>query len=108
MFQQGERVILYLDRQKEQAHQNNKVIDWGRRRALQGRHSCIAQGASPGLIDKTHLLSPKGAALLVDQDKCSRYSAAPAELLFFASMFTQGSISGFALITPWALQECRA
>ena len=30
------------------------------------------------------------------------------ELLFFVSMFTQGSISGFALITPWALQECRA
>jgi len=34
---------------KQQAHQNSKVIDWGgRRRALQGRHSCIAQGASPG------------------------------------------------------------
>ena len=24
------------------------------------------------------------------------------------SVFTQGFISGFALITPWALQECRA
>ncbi len=23
-------------------------------------------------------------------------------------MFTQGFISGFALISPWALQECRA
>ena len=35
-------------------------------------------------------------------------SAAPTELLFFVSVFTQGFISGFALITPWALQECRA
>ena len=34
------------------------------RRAPTGRYSCIAQGASPGLIVGTHLLSPKGAALL--------------------------------------------
>ena len=34
-----------------------------RQRALQGRYSCIAQGASPGLIIETYLLSPKGAAL---------------------------------------------
>ena len=33
------------------------------RRAPRGRYSCIAQGASPGLIIGTHLLSPKGAAL---------------------------------------------
>ena len=33
------------------------------RRAPTGRYSCIAQGASPGLIIGTHLLSPKGAAL---------------------------------------------
>ena len=30
------------------------------------------------------------------------------ELIFFFSMCTQGSISGFALISPWALQEYRA
>ncbi len=35
-------------------------------------------------------------------------SAAPTELNLLLSVFTQGSISGFALITPWALQECRA
>ena len=35
-------------------------------------------------------------------------SAAPTELLFFVYVFTQGFISGFALIPPWALQECRA
>ena len=33
------------------------------RRAPTGRYSCIAQGASPGLIIGTHLLSPKGAVL---------------------------------------------
>ena len=35
-------------------------------------------------------------------------SAAPTELDLLLSVFTQGFISGFALITPWALQECRA
>ena len=35
-------------------------------------------------------------------------SAAPTELNPLLSVFTQGSISGFALITPWALQEYRA
>ena len=34
-----------------------------RRRALQGRYPFIAQGASPGLIIETYLLSPVGAAL---------------------------------------------
>ena len=28
--------------------------------------------------------------------------------LYPSSVFTQGYISGFALISPWALQECRA
>ena len=40
--------------------------------------------------------------------KCLRCSAAPTELLFFLSVCTQGFISGFALISPWAMQECRA
>ena len=34
-------------------------------------------------------------------------SAAPTELNPLLSVFTQGCISGFALIPPWALQECR-
>ena len=52
-----------------------------RRRALQGRYSRIAQGASPGLIIGTHLLSPIGAAQ--PQSKCFNarvVSAAPLEL----------------------------
>ena len=40
-----------------------ELIGRRRRRALQGRYSFIAQGASPGLIIETYLLSPKGAAL---------------------------------------------
>ena len=35
-------------------------------------------------------------------------SAAPKGALNFMSLFTQGFISGFALITPWAMKECRA
>ena len=34
-------------------------------------------------------------------------SAAPTELNSLLPMFTQGFISGFALIPPWAMQECR-
>ena len=34
-------------------------------------------------------------------------SAAPTELNPLLSVCTQGSISGFALIPPWAMQECR-
>ena len=35
-------------------------------------------------------------------------SAAPTELNSLLSVCTQGFISGFALIPPWAMQECRA
>ena len=35
-------------------------------------------------------------------------SAAPSELNPLLSACTQGCISGFALIPPWAMQECRA
>ena len=35
-------------------------------------------------------------------------SAAPSELNLLLSVCTQGCISGFALIPPWAMQECRA
>ena len=35
-------------------------------------------------------------------------SAAPTELNPLLSVCTQGFISGFALIPPWAMQKCRA
>ena len=34
-------------------------------------------------------------------------SAAPAELILLLSVCTQSFLSGFALIPPWAMQECR-
>ena len=43
------------------------------RRAPTGRYSCKAQGASPGLIIETHLLSPVGAALSCANIGCGRY-----------------------------------
>ena len=42
------------------------------------------------------------------QDKCTSCCAAPAELILLLDVCTQGFISGFALITPWALQEWHA
>ena len=77
-------------------------------RALQGRYSCIAQGASPGLGIDIHFLSPVGAALPRRKTNARVVSAAPTELILFLSVNTQGFISGFALIPPWAMQECRA
>jgi len=59
------------------------------------------------LIIDTHLLSPVGAALL--RRKANARVVVPLlRSSYFLSMFTQGFISGFALIPPWAMQECRA
>ena len=54
-------------------------------------------------------MSPVGAAQAHSKYPNTRaVSAAPTELILLLSVDTQGFISGFALITPWALQECRA
>ena len=37
----------------------------------------------------------------------AKVSVAPTELNLLLSVYPQGSISGFALISPWAMQECR-
>ena len=59
------------------------------------------------LIIDTHLLSPVGAALL--RRKANARAVVPLlRSSYFLSMFTQGFISGFALIPPWAMKECRA
>ena len=66
-------------------------------------------GRKPWVIIVTHLLSPKGAALF-----CLRQMLALLVPLLvgaqsaFAYACTQGFISGFALIPPWAMQEYRA
>ena len=79
------------------------------RRAPTGWYSCIAQGASPGFVVWYIYWAPKGRhnpkasvpipALLVPLLRSS---------FFIWSVCPQGFISGFALIPPWALQECRA
>ena len=57
-------------------------IDWSIvAKSPLGRYSCIAQGASPGLIIVTHLLSLKGAALPRRKANARAVSAAPTELL---------------------------
>ena len=79
------------------------------RRAPTGRYSCTAQGASPGLGIDTHFLSPVGAAQA--QCKCPTILALLVpllkELILLLSVDTQGFISGFALIPPWALKKYR-
>ena len=59
------------------------------------------------LIIDTYFLSPLGAAL--PRRKANARAVVPLlRSSYFLSMFTQGFISGFALIPPWAMQECRA
>ena len=96
-------------------------MDWGlvseTEIALQGRHSCIAQGASPGLDIDTHFLSPVGAAQpqrmqshepQLNKPNARAKSAAPTELLFFCPCLPRVLFVPLALSLPWALQECRA
>ncbi len=79
------------------------------RRAPTGRYSCIAQGLRPGLIIGTYLLSPFRGGTPLSQTNARAESAAPHRSSYYLLfVFTQGFISGFALIAPWALQECRA
>ena len=59
------------------------------------------------LIIDTHFLSPVGTAL--PRRKANARVVVPLlRSSYFLSMFTQGSISGFALIPPWAMKRCRA
>ena len=55
--------LPYVEPESKRIKITKELIEGRRRRALQGRYSFIAQGASPGLIIETYLLSPKGAAL---------------------------------------------
>ena len=110
-------ICVYLLKRVCRIHFIAVVIEEPRR----GRYSCIAQGASPGLIIGIHLLSPfrGGTSARVLGVVVMLYciyplghlrawvSAAPTELNPLLSAFPQGFISGFALISPWALQECR-
>ena len=59
------------------------------------------------LIIDTHFLSPVGTAL--PRRKANARVVVPLlRSSYFLSMFTQGFISGFALVPPWALKKYRA
>ena len=59
------------------------------------------------LVIDAHLLSPVGAAL--PRRKANARVVVPLlRSSYFLFMFTQGFISGFALISPWAMKRCRA
>ena len=53
-------------------------------------------------------MSPKGAALSKRKTNACVIVPLLKELILLLSVDTQGFISGFALIAPWAMQECRA
>ena len=53
-------------------------------------------------------MSPKGAALLTAEINTRAVVPLLRSSFFFLYLCTQGSISGFALISPWALKKCRA
>ena len=66
-------------------------------------------GRKPWVFVIVYLLSPfrGGTTERINSDELAE-SAAPSELNLLLSVCTQGFISGFALIPPWAMQECRA
>ena len=85
-------------------------IDWGIvAKSPLGRYSCIAQGASPGLIIGTHLLSPKGAAF--PRRKTNARVIVPLLIgAHFICCLCLPRVSYRAKpdMKPWALQGCRA
>ena len=66
-------------------------------------------GRKPWVICYRIFIEPQrgGTTERINSDKLAE-SAAPSELNLLLSVCTQGFISGFALIPPWAMQECRA
>ena len=65
-------------------------------------------GRKPWVSCHRYILSPKGAALSQVETNALAVSAAPTELILLLSVCTQGFISGFALISPWAMNKWRA
>ena len=53
-------------------------------------------------------IEPPTGAALTKANACVVVPLLVGAHLTFSSVCTQGFISGFALIPPWALQECRA
>ena len=68
-------------------------------------------GRKPWVIIVNTFIEPQRGGTTLSKTNTCAVCAAPTELNLLLSVFTQGCISGLALITPWALQEyrpCRA
>ena len=65
-------------------------------------------GRKPWVICYRMFIEPQRGGTTLSKTNARAESAAPTELILFLSVFTQGFISGFALIPPWAMQEYRA
>ena len=65
-------------------------------------------GREPWVSHSYTFIEPQRGGTTLSRTNARAESAAPTELNSLLSVFTQGCISGFALIPPWALQECRA
>ena len=65
-------------------------------------------GRKPWVNRRNTFIEPQRGGTNLSMANARAESAAPTELNPLLYVFTQGCISGFALIPPWALQECRA
>ena len=65
-------------------------------------------GRKPWVCCLIHLLSPKGAALPRRKTNTRVIVTLLRSSILLSFVYTQGFISGFALITPWAMKRCRA
>ena len=85
-----------------------KYIDWGKAsKSPIGAILLHSPGRKPWVYSQSTYLEPRRGG--TPSDKYSRRKCrSSSELFSVLYVFTQGFISGFALISPWALQECRA
>ena len=85
-----------------------KYIDWGKvSKSPIGAILLHSPGRKPWVYSQSTYLEPRRGG--TPNDKYSRRKCrSSSELFFVLYVFTQGFILGFALISPWALQECRA
>ena len=69
----------------------------------------LSPGHKPWVNYWNTSIEPQRGGTPLSQTNARAESAAPHRSSYYLLfVFTQGFISGFALISPWALQECRA
>ena len=65
-------------------------------------------GRKPWVNHWNTFIEPRRGGTILSKANARSISAAPTELILLLSVYTQGFISGFALIPPWALKKYRA